>query len=87
MFLTTIRTSQGRIHHECTGYPGYSGAVAERKEKTLQLALFFHVENGKPQPDSVHDCRFVGVAARAEDARGTPTQSHISPIILVYEDK
>ena len=26
-------------------------------------------------------------AARAEDAQGTPTQSHISPAILVYEDK
>jgi len=25
-------------------------------------------------------------AARAEDAQGTPTQSHISPRILVYED-
>ena len=25
-------------------------------------------------------------AARAEDARGTPTQSHISPSVLVYED-
>jgi len=26
-------------------------------------------------------------AARAEDARGTPTQSHISPSILVYEER
>ena len=26
-------------------------------------------------------------AARAEDAQGTPTQSHISPSILEYEDK
>jgi len=26
-------------------------------------------------------------AARADDAQGTPTQSHISPSILVYEDK
>jgi len=26
-------------------------------------------------------------AARAEDAQGSPTQSHISPIILVYEGK
>ena len=26
-------------------------------------------------------------AARAEDAQGTPTQSHTSPSILVYEDK
>ena len=26
-------------------------------------------------------------AARAEDAQGTPTQSHISPSKLVYEDK
>ena len=25
-------------------------------------------------------------AARAEDAQGTPTQSHISPSLLVYED-
>jgi len=24
---------------------------------------------------------------RAEDAQGTPTQSHISPSILVYEDR
>ena len=28
-----------------------------------------------------------GGAARAEDAPGTPAQSHISPSILVYEDK
>jgi len=26
-------------------------------------------------------------AARAEDAQGTPTQSHTSPSILVYEDQ
>ena len=26
-------------------------------------------------------------AARAEDAQGTPTQSHISPSVLVYEAK
>ena len=26
-------------------------------------------------------------ATRAEDAQGTPTQSHISPSILVYEEK
>ena len=26
-------------------------------------------------------------AARAKDAEGTPTQSHISPSILVYEEK
>ena len=25
--------------------------------------------------------------ARAEDAQGTPTQSHISPSILVYEEE
>jgi len=25
--------------------------------------------------------------ARAEDAQGKPTQSHISPIVLVYEDE
>jgi len=30
---------------------------------------------------------FGRVAARAEDAQGTPTQSHISPSILSYEDK
>ena len=28
----------------------------------------------------------VSGAARAEDAQGTPTQSHIPPSILVYED-
>jgi len=27
------------------------------------------------------------VATRADDAQGSPTQSHISPSILVYEDK
>ena len=26
-------------------------------------------------------------SARAEDAQGTPTQSHISPSLLVYEGK
>ena len=26
-------------------------------------------------------------AARAEDAHGTPTQSHVSPSMLVYEDE
>ena len=26
-------------------------------------------------------------AAKAEDTQGTPTQSHISPSILVYEEK
>ena len=28
-----------------------------------------------------------GSTARAEDAQGTPTQSHTSPSILVYEEK
>ena len=32
--------------------------------------------------------RLVGRGTvRAEDAQGTPTQSHISPSILVYEDE
>jgi len=36
----------------------------------------------------VIDSELVGRgAARAEDAQGTPTQSHISPSILVYEEK
>jgi hypothetical protein len=30
--------------------------------------------------------RFGRGAAREEDAQGTPTQSHISPSMLVYED-
>jgi len=29
----------------------------------------------------------LGGAARAEDAQGTPSQSHISPSVLAYEDK
>ena len=33
-----------------------------------------------------HDCGERG-AAREEDAQGTPTQSHVSPSILVYEEK
>jgi hypothetical protein len=34
------------------------------------------------------DCHssLLGDAARAEDAQGTPTQSHVPPSILVYED-
>ena len=35
---------------------------------------------------SIVDRLRVGTT-RAEDAQGTPTQSHISPRILVYEDK
>ena len=34
-----------------------------------------------------YDDRAGRGAARAEDAQGTPTQSHMSPSILVYEDK
>ena len=34
----------------------------------------------------VIDSGLVG-STRAEDAQGTPTQSHVSPNILVYEDK
>ena len=33
------------------------------------------------------DDRLWKGTARAEDAQGTPAQSHISPSILVYEDK
>ena len=29
----------------------------------------------------------VGSAARAEDAQGTPAHSHISPSVLVYDEK
>ena len=37
--------------------------------------------------DEGSEFRFSGRgAARAEDAQGTPTHSHISPSILVYED-
>ena len=34
-------------------------------------------------------CQLDGHASttRAEDAQGTPTQSHVSPSILVYEEK
>ena len=33
-------------------------------------------------------CRFSGrIITRAEDAQGTPSQSHISPSTLVYKDK
>jgi hypothetical protein len=34
------------------------------------------------------DSRLAGRgAARADDAQGTPTQSHVSPSILAYEDQ
>ena len=35
----------------------------------------------------VMDSGLLGGTTRAEDAHGTPAQSHISPSILVYEDK
>jgi len=38
-------------------------------------------------PVSDYDRRSGRGTTRAEDAQGTPTQSHISPSILVYEDK
>ena len=40
---------------------------------------------GRPFQHSARDLSGRG-AVRAEDAQGTPTQSHISPSILVYED-
>ena len=39
-----------------------------------------------PFPPMIDSGLVGGGAARAEDAQGTPTQSHISPSILVYED-
>jgi len=42
----------------------------------------------KVVPSSLGDGLRVGRgAARADDAQGTPTQSHISPSILEYEEK
>ena len=42
-------------------------------------------------PDSILDFQAKTLdergTTRAEDAQGTPTQSHVSPSILVYEDK
>ena len=35
---------------------------------------------------SLNNFSFITSTARAEDAQGTPTQSRISPSILVYED-
>ena len=35
----------------------------------------------------ITDDRLREGTARAEDAQGTPAQSHISPSILVYEEK
>jgi len=53
----------------------------------------FGVVTGCQRPDvSSHFPRWRVVvvsgrgAARAEDAQGTPTQSHVSPSILVYEE-
>ena len=42
-------------------------------------------ENRAPHLLNLDD-RLRGGVARAEDARGTPSQSHISPSILVYEE-
>ena len=38
------------------------------------------------RPNRVKTPSGIGVITRAEEAQGTPTQSHISPSILVYED-
>ena len=42
------------------------------------------IDPGLVGPTDFHSGRG---AARAEDAQGTPTQIHISPSILVYEDE
>jgi len=39
------------------------------------------------RPDYGLDFQVIRGTTRAEDDQGTPTQSHISPSILVYEDK
>jgi len=45
-----------------------------------------HVSQSRPDSGLGFQASGRGTA-RAEDAPGTPTQSHISPSILVYEDK
>ena len=43
-----------------------------------------HMQDGRGQ---ILASAFRMGAARAEDAQGTPTRSHISPSMLAYEDK
>ena len=50
-----------------------------------------HIRKSPPESGRDFEVNAVDLsgkgAARAEDAQGTPTQSHITPSILVYEDK
>ena len=60
------------------------GGVGDVGRDLIQL-LLSHASHGdhtrRPDPP------VWGVGCRAEDAQGTPTQSHISPSIRAYEDK
>jgi len=58
---------------------GYTKSFKNRRQFQMEIGALF-------VPESDRDLSGRG-AARAEDAQGTPTQSHISPSILVYEDK
>ena len=79
------RRGKGSGEHGAASSRGQgSGKKGVTKMGTLAFEKYAY-ENHQ-----VIDSGLVGLSgwgtARAEDAQGTPTQSHISPSILVYED-
>ena len=59
--------------------------------KTSALTSSYALHLGEAAEGETGECTSQGFSgrgtARAEDAQAAPTQSHISPSILVYEDK
>jgi len=89
---TKTREREGRVH---AARPGHVSPATEGFELSVWRSDTEVLGSGVQgfQGGRFQYCRGlrahrhrIAPAARAEDAQGTPTQSHISPSILVYED-
>jgi len=74
------------VYSTCTVYITICTAVYKTCAYLLDLHHKPPDESGERQLIDSRDLSGRG-AARAKDAQGTPTQSHISPSVLAYEDK
>ena len=74
-----------------------SGPASDREKSFMQTFGLFETTHSTsaasgpspsltPRAPGVIDSGLGRVAAKVEDAQGTPTQSHTSPSILLYED-
>ena len=80
--MKELRDPKDLTEHACHAPPRQCKESLERGHVAFsRLSSFVVIDSGLVGSTDFHS------TTRAEDAQGAPTQSHISPSILVYEDK